>query len=69
MALATETFISPATIAFAVFDGTEFVGTRRCDHLDDAEQYLDMLRLAGLRALPLSPAAQEVWTSSHPYAG
>ena len=65
MALAPETLTTTATtIVFAVFDGTELVGTRCCDHLGDAESYLEALSLAGLRALPLSPGAQEAWLAS-----
>jgi hypothetical protein len=48
-------------IEVTVFNGTELKGSRRFDRLADSEAFIENVRYAGLRALPLSPIALQGW--------
>jgi hypothetical protein len=50
-----------STIEVTVFSGTELKGSRRFDRLADSEAFIENVRYAGLRALPLSPIALQGW--------
>jgi hypothetical protein len=48
-------------IEVTVFNGTELKGSRRFDRQADSEEFIENVRHAGLRALPLSPTALRDW--------
>ena len=66
--MATPAAQQAATFTVAVFDGTRLLGHRRFADLAQSVEFMEHLRDAGFRTLPLTPGAEWSWARDHAVA-